>query len=100
MQQRSGAIVSEKAEDVVDLSLDTFRKLDAGKIDVNDARARCGVLRTANAYISLELEHAKLTGRLEPGSCELAGFERVAPKSVSSEEAMKRMPSRGVAKAG
>jgi len=89
--KNAGAVNTKATKDIYDRAVETFDKLDSGKIDVDDAKARASILRPAVAQTKLELEHAKLTGRLAPGSASLPGFVRTPAEDIQAEVANKRI---------
>lgn len=53
-----------------------YAGLRGGDIPVEEARAAGNMLKQAVKVVELELEHARLTGRIKDGSKGLPGFER------------------------
>ena len=90
----TGTINDSKSRNVYDRAEATLDALDAGAIDVEQARAKVGAIRVMSAHVKVELEHAKLTGRLAPGSADLPGFRRTGPVDVPPEVATGRLPRR------
>lgn len=92
-----GAITAPRARTVYDRAEKVLDALEAGSIDTEQARARNGALRNMGSYIKTELEHAKMTGRLAPGSAALPGFRRTEAQDVPPSEAVSRLPRRAAA---
>lgn len=94
MGQAKGAIDTPETRNVYDRAESVLDDLDAGKIDVEQARAKVGAVRVMGAHEKTELEHAKLTGRLAPGSADLPGFRRTKAEDVPAAVATGRLPRR------
>lgn len=89
---KKGAVNGNASQRIHDGIMDSYNKLISGRIDIDAAKARAGLLRTAVMLASKELEHAKLTGRLAPGDPSLPGYVRTPPVAVPPEVAISRLP--------
>ena len=53
-----------------------YTGLREGDVPVEQARAASNILKQAVKVVELELEHARITGRIKDGCKKLPGFER------------------------
>lgn len=62
------------SKDLLQAIHDAHARLRDGKTPVDEAHAEARILSTAAKTIGIQLEHARLTGRLDQGSDELPAF--------------------------
>lgn len=62
------------SEDIMKAIHAAHERLVAGETPVDQAHAEARILATSVKLIGVQLEHAKLTGRMEQGSPVLPGF--------------------------
>ena len=64
------------SEDLVQRIHSILNALDAGKMDRKEAELRERLLRTESKVLQMEIEHARITNRLQNGSDGLPAFKR------------------------
>lgn len=86
------------SRDLLNAIQDTLTRLRDGTIDVNEAHAETRLYDTASRVMAVQLEHARLTSRLEVGSSVLPDFDigdpDDAPKLPAAKNVKKLVPPR------